>query len=134
MERTEEVDADVAEPAGLYDDVASLKRRELRADRLATLARALEAHRGKPAGFSRSAKLFASGTPKMAQKLVEEAAEVAIEALRGERKLLIAESADLLYNLVVLLTASGINMDEVWAEMDGREARLGLAEKLPKSS
>jgi phosphoribosyl-ATP pyrophosphohydrolase len=108
-------------------------RARLQADRLTALARALEAHRGRAPDHSRSAKLFHAGVPKMAQKLVEEAAEVAIEALRGERALVVSETADLLYNLTFLLTACGIEPEEVWAEMDRREAVLGLAEKLPKN-
>jgi phosphoribosyl-ATP pyrophosphohydrolase len=104
-----------------------------RRDRLRALAEALAEHRAQPPGHSRSAKLFAAGVPKMAQKLVEEAAEVAIEAVKGERRLIIEESADLLYNLTVLLVATEIDPEEVWAEMDRREQMHGLAEKLPKA-
>ena len=68
----------------------------------------------------------------MAQKLVEEAAEVAIEAVRGQRAKLRDESADLLYHLVVLWTALNISPDEVWDEMKRREAMMGIAEKVPK--
>ena len=42
------------------------------------------------------------------------------------------ESADLLYNLVVLWVASGIHPKDVWTEMGRRERMLGIAEKLPK--
>ena len=45
----------------------------------------------------------------------------------------VRESADLLYNLVVLWVASGVHPDEVWREMERRERLLGIAEKLPKS-
>jgi phosphoribosyl-ATP pyrophosphohydrolase len=102
-------------------------------DCLATLAAAVTAHQGKPAAFSRTAKLLNGGMPKMAQKLVEEAAEVAIEAVRNDRTAIINEAADLIYNLTVLLTASGIDVAELWQEMDRREAMLGIAEKLPKT-
>jgi len=68
----------------------------------------------------------------MAQKLAEEATEVVIEAVRGERSAVINESVDLLYNLVVLWSEIGIAASEVWAEMDRRQALLGMAEKLPK--
>lgn len=101
-------------------------------DPLTALARALASHRGRPAGHSRTAKLFAAGVPKMAQKLVEEASEVAIEAVRGERDLVILETADLLYNLAVLMEAMGIEPAEVWAEIDRRSACFGTPEKLPK--
>ena len=96
------------------------------------LYRAVQSRRGHPAGSSRTAKLLAAGPTKMAQKLGEEAVEVAIDAVRGNRKAVILESADLLYHLVVLWAEMGIPPDEVWAEMAGREASLGIAEKLPK--
>jgi phosphoribosyl-ATP pyrophosphohydrolase len=101
-------------------------------DPLASLARAIEEHRDRPGSHSRTAKLLNAGMPKMSQKLIEEAAEVAIEAMRGERELVVHEAADLLYNLTVLLSACGIEPAEVWAEMERREAMMGLAEKLPK--
>jgi|tagenome__1003787_1003787.scaffolds.fasta_scaffold20986923_4 phosphoribosyl-ATP pyrophosphohydrolase len=81
----------------------------------------------------RTNRLLAGGTAKMAQKVIEEAAEVGIEAIRGDRTALVSESADLMYNLVVLWTELGVAPDEVWSEMDRREALLGIAEKLPKT-
>ena len=68
----------------------------------------------------------------MAQKLGEEATEVVIEAVRGERSAVINESVDLLYNLVVVWSELGITASDVWAEMDRRQALLRMAEKLPK--
>ena len=68
----------------------------------------------------------------MTQKLVEEATEVVIAAVRGERSEVINESVDLIYNLVVLWSELRITASEVWAEMDRRQALLGMAEKLPK--
>jgi phosphoribosyl-ATP pyrophosphohydrolase len=61
----------------------------------------------------------------MAQKLAEEATEVVIEAVRGERSAVINESVDLIYNLVVLWSELGITASEVWAEMDRRQRCLG---------
>ncbi len=102
-------------------------------DRLARLAMAVQAVRAGERISPRTAKLLAGGVPKMAQKLMEEAAETAIDAVRDERVGFVNESADLLYNLVVLWSALGVTPDEVWAEMDRREASLGMAEKLPKT-
>lgn len=102
-------------------------------DRLARLARAVDAVRTGGHASPRTAKLLGAGVPKMAQKLMEEAAETAIDAVRQERAGFVNESADLLYNLVVLWSALGVAPDEVWAEMDRREALLGMAEKLPKA-
>lgn len=101
-------------------------------DRLARLAAAVQAVNVGVHPSPRTAKLLALGVPKMAQKVVEEAAEVAIDAVRGERAAVVGESVDLFYNLVVLWSALGIEPAEVWAEMDRREALLGMAEKLPK--
>ena len=101
-------------------------------DRLSRLAAAVQAVRAGEHPSPRTAKLMAGGIPKMAQKVVEEAAETAIDAVRGERAGFVNESADLLYNLVVLWCALGVETDEVWAEMDRRETLLGMAEKLPK--
>ena len=70
----------------------------------------------------------------MAQNLVEEATQVVIEAVRGERSAVIYESVDLLYNLVVLWSELGITSPEIWGEMDRRQALFGMAEKLPKEA
>ena len=45
---------------------------------------------------------------------------------------MVMESVDLIYNLAVLWSELGIAASEVWAEMDRRQALLGMAEKLPK--
>ena len=82
---------------------------------------------------SRTARLFQRGPAKMAKKLAEEAIEVAIDALHGNRDAVVRESADLLYNLTVLWASAGVRPEDVWAEMDRREATLGIAEKLPKT-
>lgn len=102
-------------------------------DRLARLAGAVQAVRAGAQSSPRTLKLLTAGVPKMAQKLMEEAAETAIDAVRKERAGFVNESADLLYNLVVLWSALGVAPGEVWAEMDRREALLGMAEKLPKA-
>ena len=101
-------------------------------DELARLFAAISRRRRSGDAGTKTAKLFAAGLPKMAKKLVEEAAEVAVEAVRGERQNLKSESADLLYHLVVIWNALGIDPSEVWAEMRRRERLLGIAEKLPK--
>jgi phosphoribosyl-ATP pyrophosphohydrolase len=83
---------------------------------------------------SRTARLLRSGRAKMAKKLAEEAVEVVIDAMHGSRDAVVKESADLLYNLVVLWVAAGVQPKEVWKEMERRERLMGIAEKLPKSS
>src|SRR5437868_14506398 len=81
---------------------------------------------------SRTARLLRSGRAKMAKKLAEEAVEVVIDAMHGDREAVVKESADLIYNLVVLWIASGIKPEDVWKEMDRRERLFGIAEKVPK--
>jgi phosphoribosyl-ATP pyrophosphohydrolase len=81
---------------------------------------------------SRTARLLRSGRSKMAKKLAEEAVEVVIDAMNGGREAVVRESADLIYNLVVLWVATNIRPDDVWKEMDRRERLLGIAEKVPK--
>jgi phosphoribosyl-ATP pyrophosphohydrolase len=81
----------------------------------------------------RTARLLACGRSKIAQKLIEEAGEIALQAVRHRSRSVVRESADLLYHLVVLWHECGIAPDEVWAEMRSRADKLGIAEKLPKS-
>ena len=84
------------------------------------------------AGNPRTAQLLASGLRKKSQKVVEEAAEVALETVRKRPGAAIRESADLLYHLVVLWHECGIEPEQVWAEMRQRADTTGIAEKLPK--
>jgi phosphoribosyl-ATP pyrophosphohydrolase/phosphoribosyl-AMP cyclohydrolase len=62
---------------------------------------------------SYTARLFASGLAKMAQKVGEEAVETVIEALGKDRNLFLNESADLVYHLLVLLAAKEVEFREV---------------------
>jgi phosphoribosyl-ATP pyrophosphohydrolase len=94
-------------------------------------AAVLAASRADPTK-SRTAKLLSAGRAKVAKKLAEEAAEVVIDAMAGQPEAVVRESADLLYNLVVLWAHAGVHPDQVWAEMRRRELMFGLAEKLPK--
>ena len=101
-------------------------------DSLERLYQAVLAARTADPATSRTARLLRSGRSKMAKKLAEEAVEVVIDAMHGHSDSVVRESADLLYNLVVLWVASGVHPKEVWTEMQRRERLLGIAEKLPK--
>lgn len=81
------------------------------------------------AASSHSARLLARGTPKVAQKLGEEAVELVIEAMAGDRDAIVCESADVLYHMLVLWVDAGVKPDEVWAELRRREGISGIAEK-----
>lgn len=108
--------------------------RSTMSDSIDRLYLAVIAARALDPASSRTAKLFQRGASQMAKKLAEEAIEVAIDAVNGKTEAVVRESADLLYNLIVLWAASGINPDDVWREMNRREAMLGIAEKLPKTN
>ena len=86
-----------------------------------------------PENHPRTARLLASSTRKTAQKVIEEAGEVALEAVKHRVRGIVRESADLLYHLVALWHRAGIDPDDVWTEMRCRADTLGIAEKLPKA-
>jgi phosphoribosyl-ATP pyrophosphohydrolase len=86
-----------------------------------------------PQNHPRTARLLASSTRKTAQKVIEEAGEVALEAVKHNARGTVRESADLLYHLVALWHRAGIDPDDVWTEMRRRADTLGIAEKLPKA-
>lgn len=102
-------------------------------DAIKRLYAAVTLERGQNPKLSRTAKLFADGRTKIAKKLVEEASEVSLEFVTNNRDEVIQESADLIYNWIVLLSEMGIRPAEIWEEMDRREAEYGIAGKLPKS-
>jgi phosphoribosyl-ATP pyrophosphohydrolase len=85
-----------------------------------------------PENHPRTARLLASSTRKIAQKVIEEAGEAALAAVKHNTRGIVRESADLLYHLVALWHRAGIDPDEIWSEMRGRADTLGIAEKLPK--
>ena len=85
--------------------------------------------KGADAGTSYTASLFAKGTAKIAQKVGEEAVETCIEALQGDKEKIKAESADLLFHLMVLWADQDIKPEDVYAVLESREGTSGIAEK-----
>jgi phosphoribosyl-AMP cyclohydrolase / phosphoribosyl-ATP pyrophosphohydrolase len=69
---------------------------------------------------SYTARLYARGVKRMAQKVGEEGVEVALAAQAGDASELVSESADLLYHLTLLLTARGLSLEAVAAELAAR--------------
>ena len=96
---------------------------------LARLAATVEARKGADPDSSWTAKLFAKGPEKCAEKFGEEAVEAIIAAVKNDRENLVYEAADVLYHLVVMLAARDVTVDEVLAELDRRAGVSGLAEK-----
>ena len=70
-----------------------------------------------------TSKLFQKGTPKIAQKVGEEGVEVVIEAIRGKKKKLTSESADLIFHLLVLLKQQKLSIEDVLAELAKRNSK-----------
>ncbi len=89
----------------------------------------IAARRGADPASSYTAKLLAAGTPKIAQKLGEEAVETAIAAVQRNARGIVAESADLLYHLLVLWADAGIPPEHIWQALEGRMGLSGIAEK-----
>ena len=96
---------------------------------LRDLADLVDARAEAPPDQSYTAKLLSGGPAKPAKKLGEEAVEAAIAAVQGDRAGLVAEAADVLYHLVVLLKAAGVSLDDVMAELRRRTAQSGVNEK-----
>lgn len=78
---------------------------------------------------SYTAKLIAQGVLKCAKKLGEEAVETSLAAVAQDKRALTAESADLLYHLLVLWAACDLQPAEVYAELEARRTQTGLQEK-----
>ena len=74
-------------------------------------------------------KLIDRGVAHCAKKLGEEAVETALAAVGDDREHLIAEAADLLYHLLVVLEARGVRLVEVESVLAARTAQSGLDEK-----
>jgi phosphoribosyl-ATP pyrophosphohydrolase len=93
----------------------------------------IQSRKGADQQQSYTAKLFAQGTLKIAKKLGEEGVETALAAVGQDKDCLIAESADLLYHLLVLWAACGVTPEDAYAALEARVGRSGLEEKKSRS-
>lgn len=116
-------------PAARTEAARSVGSVETAADVLDRLWSVVMSRRDADPAVSHSARLLSRGSAKVAQKFGEEAVECLIEAVAGNREALVAESADVLYHLIVLWVSAGVMPDEVWAELRRREGISGIAEK-----
>jgi phosphoribosyl-ATP pyrophosphohydrolase len=80
-----------------------------------------------------TAKLLSKGPEKCAEKFGEEAIEAIVEAVKGDKDRLTSEAADVLYHLLVMLTARDVKLDAVLAELEKRQGTSGIAEKAARS-
>jgi phosphoribosyl-ATP pyrophosphohydrolase len=99
---------------------------------LDALYQTIQERRQADPGSSYTAKLLAKGDAKIAQKVGEEAVETVIEAMRDDPDALAAESADLLYHLLVLWAVKDVSPEEVWEKLLQRKGTSGIAEKLAR--
>lgn len=93
------------------------------------LAATIDARAAAGGENSYTRKLLDKGPAQCAKKMGEEAVETVIAAVSGDRGAIIAESADLLYHLLVVLKASGVALDEVEDALRQRTGMSGLDEK-----
>jgi len=93
------------------------------------LAATIDARAASGGEASYTRKLLDKGTEHCAKKLGEEAVETVIAAVENNRAHLIAESADLLFHLLVLLKSRGVTLEDVEGALEKRTAMSGLDEK-----
>ena len=96
---------------------------------LEKLAAIIASRQGQPTDSSYTAKLLNSGTEKCAKKFGEEAFELAMASVLGNKANTANEAADVLYHLLVLLQSSGVALSDVMAVLEKREGTSGLVEK-----
>ena len=89
--------------------------------------------RGADPSESYTAKLLHKGPPRIAKKLGEEAVEVVLAGVGESKEAVVAESADLLYHLLVLWAARKVEPEDVWRELAERVGTSGLTEKAGRS-
>ena len=98
-------------------------------DTLERLYETIKSRKGGDPAVSHTAKLFAKGRAKIAQKMGEEAVELAIAAVSETREEVISESADLVFHLLVLWAEMDVTIEDVRAELRRREGQSGIEEK-----
>lgn len=98
-------------------------------DILTRLQKTIAIRRGHAAESSYVASLFHKGRKKIAQKVAEEASELAIAAVSEGPEQIVSEAADLIFHLLILLKETGQTLEQVFAELERREGTSGLTEK-----
>ena len=89
---------------------------------LATLERVVEQRIAEQPTGSYTARLYAQGPRRIAQKVGEEGVELALAGAAEGNDKVIAEAADLLYHLLVLLKSRNVPLERVVAELESRHA------------
>ncbi len=105
------------------------KKAEIDGRVLDELYAVIESRREADPAASYTAQLLHGGLEAIARKLGEEALESVIAGVAGRPEHVAAESADLLYHLLVLWAAKGVRPAEVWSVLEARRGVSGLVEK-----
>ncbi len=93
------------------------------------LYKIIVSRKGGDVKTSYTALLLKEGPAKCAKKFGEEAVEVVLAAVAKDKKSLTAESADVMYHLLVVWAACGVTPEDVYKALTAREKLSGLAEK-----
>ncbi len=94
---------------GDYKDIGS--------EMFGRLQRIVKGYKENPEDGGYTSFLFAKGVDRISKKVGEEAVEFVIASKNGEKEGVVHEAADLLYHVIVLLTASGVDVSEVCSEL-----------------
>ena len=89
---------------------------------LEALEQVIEQRKAAPADQSYTAKLYAAGRSRIAQKVGEEALELALASMQDDRKRTLSEAADLMYHLLVLLVSRGLSISQVVSVLQSRRS------------
>ena len=101
---------------------------------LNTLFKTIEARRNAEPSSSHTAKLLSKGPAKCAEKFGEEAVEAIVACATDDRENLVYEAGDVVYHLMVMLAARGIDWSEVEGELARRAGISGIAEKASRTT
>lgn len=111
-----------------------IKKRPMSKFTLADLEKRVHERAKASAQESYTRSLIDKGVAHCAKKLGEEAVETAMAAVNEDKNRLVAEAADLLYHLLVVLEARGVTLAQVEAELGNRTAQSGHQEKVSRKS
>lgn len=106
---------------------------DYRLDVLAALADTIAARRDTPSSDSYTSKLLSQGVEKCAKKFGEEAVEIALASMTNDPRHITSEAADVLYHLLVLLSATEVPLADVMVELEKRFGIGGLEEKAART-
>ncbi|VFU09907.1 phosphoribosyl-ATP diphosphatase [Methylocella tundrae] len=98
------------------------------------LAAIISARGNATSAASYTKSLLDAGPARAAKKFGEEAVELVIAAIEGEKQAIVSESADVLYHLLVLLRLGDVSLSEVLGELELRTSQSGHQEKASRQS